>query len=232
MHETILLAILNIAVLNIILSCDNISVIAIVTQKLPEKFAKKALILGLSIAIVCTIIFASVISFIMEIQWLPIQLIGGILLLKITVDLLKSDASNENNDSLCNIESSKNNFLKSVSQIILASLALSLDNVLAVAGAAKGSMIAIVFGLIISLPIIILGSKYVINLIIKKKIVLYVSGAILIHTALSMIFSYKYVALLIPDFAASAIPWIISLLFFLYGVYVLRKKSKIKSADT
>lgn len=231
MRQTLLLAVLNISVLNIILSCDNISVVAIIAQTLPEQYAKKALILGLSVAIFCTLIFASIISLIMEIQWLPIQLIGGILLLKITIDLFKPEASGRNENSLCNIESAKNSFLKAVSQIISASLALSFDNVLAIAGAAKGSMTAIIIGLIISLPIIILGSRIVINLILKKKIVLYISGAVLLHTALSMIFSYKYIALLIPQVAANTITWLISLLFILYGVYAIRKKSRINDAD-
>ncbi len=231
MHET-LLAVLNISVLNIILSCDNISVVAIVAQKLPEQFAKKALILGLSIAIFCTIIFASIISLIMEIQWLPIQLIGGILLLKITVDLFKSAAADKSKNSLCNIENDKSNFLKAVYQIMLASLALSFDNVLAIAGAANGSMTAIIIGLIISLPIIILGSKFVISLILKKKIVLYISGAVLLHTAVSMILSYKYIELFIPPAAAGTISWAIALLFVLYGMFKIRKNSKISNADT
>jgi YjbE family integral membrane protein len=215
--------ILHIALLNVILSFDSISVIALLTRKLPKRFAKKANITGISLAVICTILFASIISVIMEIEWLPIQLIGGFLLIKITYDLLRSDFNNEaqtiNSNEQTNIQ-----FIIAIFKIALASLTLSFDNILAIAGAADGNVLVISNGLLISLPFILFSSQYIIGLIKRNHIFKYISGAMLIYTALEMIFSYKYLSSYIPKLISQLLPIIFAGFVILYGIYIVKFK--------
>lgn len=219
----LIINILHIALLNVILSFDSISVIALLTRDLPKRFARKANITGISLAVICTILFASIISLIMEIQWLPIQLIGGFLLIKITFDLLRSDF-NDKSKTLSKPEQTNVQFIIAIFKIALASLTLSFDNILAIAGAADGNILVISNGLLMSLPIILFSSQLIIGLIKRNHIFKYISGAILIYTALEMIFSYKYLSTYIPNLISRLLPMIFALLVLLYGVYIIRFK--------
>ncbi len=80
-----MLNILHIALLNIILSFDNISVIAFVSEKLSSDNRKKAYLSGFTLSLLFSILFTSLISVIMEVKWLPIQPLGGFLLMKIMI---------------------------------------------------------------------------------------------------------------------------------------------------
>ncbi|HPL53506.1 MAG TPA: YjbE family putative metal transport protein [Bacillota bacterium] len=226
MHEfiSIIISSFHIALLNIMLSCDSISVITLITRKLPVRFAQKAYVIGITIAVVLTIFFTSIASFIMEIQWLPVQLIGGLLLVKITIDLIKS---NGYKDEIKMDDNQKENYIEfwsAVNIVILADITLSMDNVLAIAGAANGSITTIALGLLISLPFILYASQYCIIIIQKNRFVLYISGAILIYTASEMIFSHKVIATFIPHIIILIAPLLNSLLILLYGVYVMKIK--------
>ncbi|PKM52360.1 MAG: hypothetical protein CVV02_01000 [Firmicutes bacterium HGW-Firmicutes-7] len=220
-----LLCILNVSVLNIVLSCDSISVIALITDQLPSKLGKKVTIIGISTALIFTIIFASIISFIMEIQWLPIQLIGGVLLIIIAVDLIKTDGCDEKDKYVNKAEITNIKFFLLIFNIIIANITLSLDNVLAIAGAGNGNIMVIIVGLLISLPFVLFGSKYIIKVIKEKKIARYISGAILMYTALEMIISYKFIAPFIPKFIYISGPILVPCAIIVYGIYIIRKSS-------
>jgi predicted tellurium resistance membrane protein TerC len=70
--------------LNIVLSGDNVSVIALVIRNLPEKQVKLASLIGVGGAVVVRILFTCIITLIMSVEWLPIKLVGGLILVKIT----------------------------------------------------------------------------------------------------------------------------------------------------
>lgn len=80
----IILGILQITLLDLTLSGDNIGVIALVTRRLPPKSAKLASLIGIAGALVLRIVFACALTFILSINWLPIRFFGGLLLIKIT----------------------------------------------------------------------------------------------------------------------------------------------------
>lgn len=177
----IIIPVLQIALLDIVLSGDNIGVIALATKDLPEKYAKKASALGVFIAVLLRIIFASMVTWILMIKWLPIKLIGGILLVKITFDLLMPK-SIEDRKVTTSFE-----FFDAVKNIIVADAAMSLDNVLAIAGTANGSISLIIFGLLFNIPIIFYGSRYAAVIMKNHPFVIYIGGAVLAHTAFKMI---------------------------------------------
>lgn len=214
----------QITLLDIVLSGDNIGVIALATRDLPKKLAKKASIIGVTAAVLLRIIFACLVTYILMIQWLPIKLVGGLLLIKITWDFIKPE---DNADNVVVHRSQK--LWSAVTSIILADITMSLDNVLAIAGAAAGNIFLIIFGLLLNIPIIFLGSQYVAKLMQKYKIVIYIGGAILAHTAFSMLLNDNIIKSRISYAVVKYLPYAASILVFLYGVYMVTKYSKNNS---
>jgi YjbE family integral membrane protein len=215
----LLLAALQITLLDIVLSGDNVGVIALAIRNLNPKEAKVASIIGVSGAIGLRIIFASIITLIMTLEWLPIKLVGGILLLKITWDLISQGAED---DGECNVKSSGSLF-KAVMSIIIADISMSLDNVLAIAGSADGNIALIAIGIVINIPIIFFGSQYVAALMKKYKITIFIGGAILMHTALDMIVEDKLIVPYLNHIFAVIFPWAIAALTLAYGVYKIKR---------
>jgi len=217
--------ILQITLLDLTLSGDNIGVIALVTRKLPEKSAKLASMFGIAGALIMRILFACILTYVLAISWLPIRLLGGILLIKITWDFIKP--KQEENHVVKEVQALKD----AVFTIIIADVSMSLDNVLALAAAADGRMILLIIGILLNIPIIFFGSKFVADLMNKFEIVIYIGGALLAHTSLKMIFEdqlfEKYIHL--PILAGSILPWGIALLVLFYGLYTINTQ-KVASA--
>ena len=211
-----LAAAFQIAMLDIVLCGDNIGVIALATKNLSEAHAKKASAIGVIIAVLLRIIFASLITFIIAIQWLPIKLVGGLLLIKITFNLLKPIDEIENVQVTSSLK-----FFDAIKSIIIADATMSLDNVLAIAGAAQGNIVLIVFGLLFNIPIILYGSRYVAKVMSKHPIVIYIGGAVLAHTALKMLLEDNLINGYIPAQLLSIIPIIAAILVLLYGIIYL-----------
>lgn len=213
---------LQITLLDIVLSGDNIGVIALATKDLPQKLARKASAIGVTGALLLRIIFASLVTYILMIQWLPIKFVGGLLLIKITWDFIKPG----NDEGDAKIHSSQR-LWSAVASILLADFTMSLDNVLAIAAAAKGNIVLIIFGLILNIPIIFLGSQYVANLMKKYKIVIYIGGAILAHTAFSMLLEDRLISTRIPHAVVKYLPYAVGIITFLYGLYIVKKQKRL-----
>lgn len=212
---TLFMGALQITLLDMVLSGDNIGVIALATKDLPKNLAKKASFIGVVAAISLRIVFACIITYILMIQWLPIKLVGGIILVKITWDFIKPQDESFNPTQIHNSKK----MLAAAESIVLADLTMSLDNVLAIAAAAKGHIGLIVFGLILNIPIIFWGSQYVANLMQKYRIVIYIGGAVLAHTSFSMIFEDNLIASVVPSFVGTFISYSAALLTIVYGIY-------------
>lgn len=217
----LVVAVLQITLLDIILSGDNVSVIALAIRKLPEKQAKIASLIGVGGAVVVRILFTCIITLIMAIQWLPIKLVGGIILIKITWDLLNAKEEEENIE----IGGAKN-LWKAVASIIIADISMGLDNVLAIAGAAHGSIWLIVFGLGMSIPIIFFGAKFIANLMNRYKIIVYIGAGLLMYTALTMITEDNLTARYIAHGASIIISVLAGLAVVFFGVYNIKRDAK------
>lgn len=214
-----IMPVLQIALLNIVLSGDNVGVIALAIRNLDPKQARKISMIGISAAIILRIFFASILTLIMDIEWLPIKLVGGILLLKITWDLINEGDCSEETGCV----KAEGNFWKAVVTIIVADLSMSLDNVLAIAGAANGSVGLIAFGIILNIPIIFFGSQYVADLMKKHKITIYIGGAILMHTALSMILEDRLIIPYVSHLIAIIMSWLLAVAVLGYGFYRVKQ---------
>jgi YjbE family integral membrane protein len=173
-----LLSILMIVGIDIVLGGDNAIVIAMACRNLPEKLKNKAIILGTGLAIITRIIFTLLAVYLLQIPYL--QLIGGIFLIIIAIKLLI-----ENEDNL-SIHAGKS-LGAAVKTIVAADLVMGLDNVVAVAGAAQGEAMLVIFGLILSIPIMIWGSKLVLLAMERFSLIVYIGSGILAYTAGNMI---------------------------------------------
>lgn len=150
------IGLLKIVWINIILSGDNAVVIALAARTLPPEQQKKAVMFGSGAAVVLRIALTVVAAKLLEMSYL--QIVGGILLLWIGVQLLTDEEEEDGHDKKAG------SLMSAVRTILIADLVMSLDNVIAVAAAAKGSMFLLVLGLAISIPLVIFGSTLMIRL--------------------------------------------------------------------
>ena len=164
------IALLQIIMINIVLSGDNAVVIALASRSLPPSQQKKAIIFGSVGAIVMRLgltFFA-----VMLLNQPYLKLVGAALLLWIGVGLLKG--GDDEGDLKAH-----SNLAAAIKTIIIADLVMSLDNVIGVAAAAKGNVTLLVVGLIISIPLIIYGSTLILKLMDRFPIII-VGGAALL----------------------------------------------------
>jgi YjbE family integral membrane protein len=169
------MGLLTIIWVNIILSGDNAVVIALAARSLPARQQKLAIMYGAGAAVVLRIILTIVAVELLKLPYLKI--LGGLLLLYIAVKLLVPE-----DDGDGGIESSSN-LWSAIKTILIADLVMSTDNVLAVAAAAKGSIVLLTLGLAISIPICVLGATLLMVLMERFPIIITLGAAILGWTA-------------------------------------------------
>ena len=162
---------LKIVWINIILSGDNAVVIALAARSLPPHQQKKAIFWGSGAAVVLRVVLTLIAVKLLERPYL--QIIGGLLLLWIGVQLL-GDEDDEEGES-----SETGGLMAAVRTILIADLVMSLGNVIAVAAAAKGSMVLLVLGLLISIPLVVFGSTLMIKLMERFPIIVILGAALI-----------------------------------------------------
>ncbi|MDD5167998.1 MAG: TerC family protein [Syntrophales bacterium] len=165
------LALLNIMFINLILSGDNAVLIAMAVRNLPVNQRRTGIIFGTGAAVVLRIILTYFVALLLEVSF--IKLIGGLLILWIAVKLLVEGDENEG------LEKVPTTMWQAVKIILIADLTMSLDNVLAVAGAAGGNLFLLIFGLLMSIPIVIFTSEILSRMMDKYPIIIIIGGAIL-----------------------------------------------------
>lgn len=176
------LAVMQIIAIDILLGGDNAVVIALACRKLPEAQRNRAIIGGALGAILLRI---GMIFFALQLLELPyLKLIGAVLLLWIGAKLLAP----EGDDAHDNLAASPKLF-GAIKTIIVADAVMSLDNVVAVAGASNGQLELVTFGIVISIPIIIWGSKLVLHFMDQYPIVITLGASLLGWIAGSMAIS-------------------------------------------
>jgi len=166
-------AALEIIVINILLSGDNAVVIALACRNLPPKQRRWGVIWGAVGAIVLRIILT---FFAVKLLQLPyLKLIGGVLLLWIGVKLIAEEEEEQEGKAV----QASDKLLAAIRTVIIADLVMSIDNVLGVAVAAKGSLLLLVFGLVVSIPLVIAGSQIIMSLIERFPILILAGGGLL-----------------------------------------------------
>ena len=169
-----------IIVIDLVLAGDNAIVIALAARSLPKNLQRRAIMWGTVGAVVVRASLTVAVLWLLNIPGL--MLAGGILLAWIGYKLL---AGNEGG-SEHNVAPAKN-FWGAMRTIVIADAVMGLDNVLAVAGAAHGSVLLVIIGLLISIPIVVFGSTLILHWIERFPALLYLGGAVLAWTAAKMI---------------------------------------------
>jgi YjbE family integral membrane protein len=157
--------------INIILSGDNAVVIAMAARTLPPKEKKMAIIIGSAVAVVLLVALTIGAAQLMELPYL--ELVGGALLLWIGVKLLSEEEDGEE-DAI-----QHTSLWAAVRTILIADLVMSLDNVIGVAAAAKGSILLLCLGLAVSIPVVVFSSALMINIMNRFPIIITLGAALI-----------------------------------------------------
>jgi YjbE family integral membrane protein len=173
-------ALLAIIVIDLVLAGDNAIVIALAARNLPKAMQKRAILWGSLGAVVVRASLTVVVLWLLNVPGL--MLAGGLLLVWIAYKLLAGNDAAPDHD----VAPAKG-FWAAMRTIVIADAVMGLDNVLAVAGAAHGSVLLVVTGLVISIPIVVWGSSIILRWLERFPALLYIGGAVLAWTAAKMI---------------------------------------------
>ncbi|MCB1911581.1 MAG: TerC family protein [Zoogloeaceae bacterium] len=166
------LSVVQIIAIDVLLGGDNAVVIALACRRLPPHQRNRGIFWGVVGAIGLRI---ALIYFALYLLALPfLKIVGGLLLMWIGVKLLLPEAQDEHG----RIEGGTTLFA-AVRTVVIADAVMSLDNVIAVAAAAKGDLALVIFGILVSIPLIVWGSKFVLRLMDRFPLVIVLGGALL-----------------------------------------------------
>lgn len=179
-------ALLAIVVIDLVLAGDNAIVIALAARSLPRELQKKAILWGTAGAIIVRTLMTLIVVWLLQLPGLLVA--GGLLLIPIALKLLTEDKPEDAHEV-----SKVTGFWGAMRTIIIADALMGLDNVLAVAGAAHGSFVLVVLGLLISVPIVVWGSTLILKLVERFPMVVYIGAGALLWTAAKMILHEKFV---------------------------------------
>ncbi|MFQ3543896.1 TerC family protein [Halobacillus rhizosphaerae] len=209
--------ILIIISIDIILGGDNAVVIALASRRLPPHQRNKAIFLGTGLAVAARVLLTAIALYLLQIPFL--KLIGGLLLFYIAMKLLTEKDDSEN------IKASDSLF-SAVRTIVFADIVMGFDNVLAIAGAAHDNIALVIVGLLVSVPIIVWGSRFILMLMDHFPLLIYFGAGILAYTAAEMvledqqvlriILSYPYIQHYLP---------IAMVIIIIVSGYVLNKRN-------
>ncbi len=212
-----LTALLSIVVIDLVLAGDNAIVIALAARNLPPHLQKKAIIWGTIGAVVVRSAMTIGVVWLLKVPGL--MLVGGLALVWIAYKLLSDDSGEDAHGAPATT------LAGAMKTIIIADAVMGVDNVLAVAGAAHGSFLLVVLGLLISIPIVVWGSRLVLKLMARYPVIIYLGAGVLAFTAVKMILGEPLVK---PFFAANqALAWLLYLVIIggvLGAGYMVQKR--------
>lgn len=166
------IAALQIIAIDIVLGGDNAVIIALACRRLPEKQRNLGIFWGVFGAIAIRVLL---VFFALNLLTLPfLKLVGALLLIWIGIKLLQPETSSDSHE----IDNSTT-LLGAIKTIIIADTVMSLDNVMGIAGAARGDLILVIFGLLVSVPIIVWGSKLVMKLMNRFPLTIFIGAGLL-----------------------------------------------------
>src|SRR5215203_2860977 len=181
-------AVFYIVWIDIVLAGDNAVVIALAVRNLPPKQRKMGIVLGAGAAVALRAVLTALTTQLLTVPYL--KLIGGLLILWIAFKLLRQGEATHDADK----EGGAQGLWQAVWMILVADITMSLDNVMAVGGAARGSFALILFGLALSIPLVVFGSNLISKLMARYQIIVFIGAAILGKVGGEMIMTDPIVA--------------------------------------
>jgi YjbE family integral membrane protein len=211
-------AVLQIIMIDIVLSGDNAVVIALACRNLPPEQRRKGILWGVAGAVGLRIVLTMLAALVMNLPWL--KLVGGVLLLWIGVKLLVPEGEDGHDISPAN------HLWGAVRTIIVADFVMSLDNVIGVAGASQGNLYLLIFGLLVSIPLIIWSSQIILHLMERWPVVVVIGAGLLGWVAGEMIWSDPALAVWVagvPGWVGGVVAGLSSLLVVGLGKWLERR---------
>jgi YjbE family integral membrane protein len=178
--------------IDVVLAGDNAIVVGLAASRVAPEIRNRVIFWGITAAVVLRILFAAVTTQLLQI--IGLTLAGGLLLLWVCWKMYRQITSDEGH-SIEDIDGGKVapgaqlSFVSAVTTITLADVSMSLDNVLAVAGVAKGSPLVLVFGLAIAIILMAVASRVIAELLVKYPWITWIGLLIIVWVALEMIYS-------------------------------------------
>lgn len=216
----------KIIVIDLLLSGDNAVVIALACRNLPAEQRKKGVMFGVLGAIGLRVALT---LFALELLGLPyLKLVGALMLMWIGIKLILPEEEHDASSVKADVH-----LWGAVRTIIVADFIMSLDNVLGVAAAAHGNMLLLVFGLLVSIPLIAWSSQLVLKLIDRFPFIIYAGGALLGYVAGEMLVGDKMVAQVLaglPHVLHWVIPVLCAALVLLAGFWLAARMAAAKRA--
>jgi YjbE family integral membrane protein len=221
---------LQIILINLVLSVDNVGVIALTIRDLPYKSAVLINKLGILAALLLRIVFVVIVGFLFKIDWLPINIIGGGILLIITFQMLQKPKKTVSMTEQKNVT-----LFSSLFTIILADISMSFDNIFAMASIALGDsdsfhfpqILLLMFGLAICFPILFWGSGLIIRLMKKYPIIIYLCSGILTFSGVKMILQENFIKPHIHAPFDLIIELLSGTVIIFYGYRKISRKNKV-----
>jgi len=217
--------VLKIIMIDVLLSGDNAVVIALACRNLPAEQRKKGILFGMAGAVVLRIVLT---FFAVSLLSLPyLKLVGAFLLIWIGIKLILPEDEHDEGSIKADTR-----LFGAIKTIIIADFVMSLDNVLGVAAAAKGNVSLLVFGLLISIPLIAWSSQLVLKLIDRFPYIIYAGGALLGYVAGEMLVSEALFAPLVEAHPALhwLIPGVCAVLVLTVGKWLAMRKTTTERA--
>jgi YjbE family integral membrane protein len=170
-HAAFWAAVLQIVLINMLLSGDNAVVIAMACRDLPQRQRLWGLVIGAGAAVLLRLVFTAIVGQLMLLPYL--KLIGGLALVYVAAKLLVPERADNNKVEAVS------QLWRAVRIVVVADIVMSLDNVIAVAAVAQGSLVLLAFGLIASIPIIIAGAALIMVMLDRFPIFIWAGSALL-----------------------------------------------------
>jgi YjbE family integral membrane protein len=212
-----------IILIDVVLGGENALVIAMAANKLPEHLRRRAMIWGTFGAVAVRFLCVAALTYLLMIPGL--RLVGGLALVYIAWKLVKPSEHNE--------VRSADTFWGAMGTIVLADAVMGLDNALAIAGAANGNWWLIIFGLMVSVPIIIFGSTLVSRILTQYPSTVYVGSFVLFVVAFQMMLNEPFVKekyQQIDSWLTAVVPWFLAIALVSHQYYLNNIRNKIKNA--
>lgn len=211
-----------IIVIDLVLSGDNAVVIALAARRLPAKQQTVAIVVGGGGAIVLRITFTALAALLLTVPLL--QAIGGIVLCYIAYHLLVGRSDQEN------FREAKS-FREAIGTIILADVIMSLDNILAIGGIARGDVPLLIFGLVLSMAILLAASRIAIQLITRFPILSYLGSAVLGYAGGQMIVEDRWLHTMLEQISGIEIvvPLVLAVGIPAIGYFVAGRKGQLQA---
>jgi YjbE family integral membrane protein len=217
---------LGVLAIDLILSGDNAVVIALAVRQLSGKTRKRAIFWGATGAVALRLFFAAIVTYLLLVPLL--QAVAALLLVWIAWKLLYDSPGGEDEE---NVKAGEN-IWEAIRIIIVADVVMSLDNVVALVGVSGGNLWLLVFGLILTIPLIIWGSTILSSLMDRLPWLVYVGSGILIYVAVEMFFKDRIIEGYVGEYI-HGIEWIIgasvALLFILLAWLWMRRSGRSAS---